>query len=207
MFDRDTNGLLLSSVRMRSPAGPVCDGTDVSWIEQCRLGDDQGADGACAIFSMASWAEIVHGSIISDSDCLSLYAETCNALGRDRGTGLHFWEAFDAAKDAGWMPGAKDILLTDDLSELKNQPILAGYEVTNAWRNANSAGCLDHEGHESVIGYHAVVVVAYGDITGNDNSPFVYVENSWGKRWGWNGIGVMTEALHKKHVQQLWVIE
>lgn len=182
------------------------DGADVSWLSRCRPGDNQGAVGACAIFAMANWAEIMHGYDISDKECLTLYSRTCSELGQGD-DGLTFRQAFEAAHRANWLPGARQIEAVWDLSDLASQPILAGYTVTPAWDRPNSAGCLDHAAARTNLGGHATVIVGFGIVHSvTDLGPLVYVENSWGRAWGWNGICVMTEALHRLMCNELWVI-
>ena len=186
-------------------AEPLRAGADVSWLSRCRVGDDQGQDGACAVFAFASWAEIMHGREIPDAECLAVYRKALARAGRSDG-GLTFPEAFEAAMRAGWLPGALALVTARDLSQLVRQPLLAGYEITPAWDSVSAEGCLDHAVEGPDRGFHAVVIVAHGVLAANTAEPLVYVENSWSLRWGWNGIGVMTEGLHRKLVQELWGI-
>ena len=201
-------GLLLSGMpqRLAGAAEPLRAGPDVSWLSRCRVGDDQGSDGACAVFAFASWAEIVHGREIPDAECLDVYRQALARAGRTDG-GLTFPEAFGAAALAGWLPGGPGLAPAGDLSELIHQPLVAGYVVTQAWDYVSPQGCLDHAAEGPDRGYHAVVIAAHGVLAGNEGLPLVYVENSWSLRWGWNGIGVMTEALHRTLVRELWKIE
>lgn len=203
-----TRGLILNAHARRYAAAPApaVAGPDVSWIRRCRLGDNQGSNGACAIFAIASWAEIMHGVAISDAACLRVYNLALEDYGRAAGDGLTFEEAFEAASAAGWVPGAQRIDMVLDEKRLSEQPLLAGYEITAAWENANSAGCLDHAADKAVLGYHAVCIVARGELTGLAGGPYVYVENSWGRDWGWNGIGVMNDAFHQGAIRETWVI-
>ena len=188
------------------PSLPLRDGPDVSWLSRCHVGDNQGADGACAIFAIANWAEIMHGRAITDADCLSLYRETLRQAGRPSG-GLTFAEAFAGCRSAGWLPGARGLQRVGNLDALARQPIVAGYQITPAWERVSHDGCLDHSPAAAgpIGGYHAVTIVAHGIITGN-TEPYVYIENSWGAGWGWQGIAVMTEPLHQQLCQELWII-
>ena len=204
-----TRGLILSShpaYLADGEAAPAVAGPDISWSRRCRLGDNQGSNGACAIFALASWAEIMHGNAISDKVCLKVYAEALADYGRAAGDGLTFEEAFEAASAAGWLPGAQRIDMVLDEKRLTEQPLLAGYEVTPGWKATNFAGCLDHAASAKVLGYHAVCIVARGQLNGIAGGPYVYVENSWGRDWGWNGIGVMSDAFHQNSIRETWVI-
>jgi hypothetical protein len=180
-------------------------GADVSWLPRVMAGDDQGNVGACAMFAMASWAEIMFGSRISDQDRLDAYAAACKRLGRGD-EGLYFPEAFEQAQRCGWLPGRTRIEATVDLGDLVEQPILAGYTVTPAWERPNAAGCLDHAASDEDLGGHATVIVAHGIVFDQSQTPIVFVENSWGTTWGWKGLCQMTEGLHRMMCNELWVI-
>jgi hypothetical protein len=200
-----SGGLLVSDVPAHARfSAALRSGPDVSWLPRCRVGDDQGVENACAIFALASWAEIMHGYEISDTQALEVYRATLRELGRPD-AGLTFAEAFVAAHKANWLPGARALEAVHDLSELSHQPILAGYRVTGALDNPNAAGCLDHAADDTTRGYHGMVIVAHGSLLRVPGGPFVYVENSW-QPWGWKGIGVMTEPLHRKLIRELWIV-
>jgi hypothetical protein len=202
-----SGGLILSPNALTTPLPWLRTGADVSWLSRCRVGDDQGSEGACALFSMASWAEIMYGDEILDQECLRVYRATLNKLGRQTGSGLTFSEAFDAASSAGWLPGASALVRVFDLSDLVSQPIVAGYCVTGALDNVSEQGCLDHNAdHSQIRGYHAMVIVAHGMLSDVVGGPWVYVENSWGIEWGWNGIGLMSQDLHAKLCREMWTI-
>lgn len=202
-----TGGLCLASSESLPQSGPLRDGPDISWLPKCRVGDDQRREGACAIFAMANWSEVMHSHSISDNECLELYASTLKKLSRRTTSGLTFAEAFAAARDAGWLPGSRAMARVRDLSRLAEQPIVAGYDITGAWDYVSSQGCLDHDAKTPSRGYHAVLIVAHGALQGVVGGPWVFIENSWGTDWGWNGIGVMSEDLHRSLCREMWVIE
>jgi hypothetical protein len=188
--------------------GPLRDGADVSWLPSCLPGDDQGSSGACALFALASWAEIMHRTDIHDHAVLKLYAQTVKALGRTQRSGLTYPEAYRAARAAGWLPSAQGIEQLITMDALYEQPLLAGYIVTPAWdrQRVSKQGNLDHTAPRRQTGRHAVVIVAYGSVAAFGPEKWVYIENSWGGRWGWRGIGVMTEDLHRQMIRELWRI-
>jgi hypothetical protein len=181
---------------------------DVSWLDCITTGDDQGQDGACTLFAIASWAEVMLGKHISNYERLLVYKQTWLKLRRHAGAGLTPGEAFAAASEAGWLPGARGIRRVWDLSELRNQPILAGYTITPGWdsRNVTFEGCLDHTMLQPERGLHMVQIVAHGEVD-NFDGRWVYVKNSWGRLWGWRGIGVMSYSMHNALCQGLWVID
>jgi len=198
-------GLIRTPAPIRKLRGTLREGADVSWLPKVRVGNDQGQVGACAIFAMAHWAEIVHGYNITDQQCLDVYAQKCKDMGRGD-EGLAFPDAFAAAVQANWLPGARKLEQVSDLTELANQPVLCGYTVTPAWRNPNAAGCLDHTAPYQDLGGHATVIAAHGSLQEDPGAPLVFVLNSWGLPWGWKGLCVMEESLHHDMCNELWVI-
>ena len=206
----DFEGLILTSPDAHPiPVTPARDGPDVSWLSRCRVGDNQGATGACALFAFASWAEIMFGTPISDSACLAAYEDACKRFGIPYVRGMQFSQAFQVARDHGWLRDASGLTRVHDLSELANQPILAGMSVTAAWRPENLRdGVLDHDPNiRYVDGYHAVVIVANGVILSDlKGGRYIYIENSWGLGWGHNGLGMMRADLFKRLCRELWIV-
>ena len=185
-------------------AGPIGAGPDVSWLSRCMVGDDQGNDGACVVFAYASAAEIIYGKPISDAACTAIYKRILADKGRPAGSGMTFAEGWPYV--AGWFPGAKGIRQTG-IDAIVRGPLLGGYQVTPAFDRTSSAGCLDHTTRGPSRGGHAVVIAAVGVVNKFASlGRCVYIENSWGKRWGRNGIGVMTEVLHRSLCNQVWEI-
>lgn len=184
---------------------PLREGADVSWLSRCRPGDNQGPDGACVIFAFANWAEIFHGYNISDATCLSVYRDALRRVGRPSG-GLTFGEGYVSAAAAKWLPGSRGVSRVHNLNPLVQQPILAGYTVTPSFDRPNAAGCLDHSAANGLSrGMHAVDIVAHGELTGIAGGPWIYIENSWGP-WGYKGMGVMSEALHRVLCKEMWIV-
>jgi len=204
-------GGLIPSFRKPSmmQLAPLRDGPDVSWLSKCRVGDNQGNEGACGVFAIANWAEIMFGKEIIDMQCLDLYANTIKKLGR-ADEGLTFKEAFDACSGAGWLPGKTEIKQVGDLSEMINQPLLFGVKVNGTMDHVNEDGCLDHSDaaqRSPVRGYHALCSPAHGTISSIDDiMKWVYIEQSWGLNWGWNGIGIMSEDLFKVICSEIHII-
>ncbi|HMO51903.1 MAG TPA: C1 family peptidase [Kiritimatiellia bacterium] len=178
-------------------------GPDESWIPRCIVGDDQGQDGACVIFSLASWSEIITGRAISNSTCQQVYRQALAALGRPLGSGMSFQDGFRLAPRA-WFPGRTKIVRAN-LDNIGEQPLLGGYNVTPAFDKTNAAGCLNHRAAGNSRGAHAVVIVARGTLPGK-TGRWVWIENSWGTRWGWKGLGVMNETLQGRLCREIWRI-
>jgi len=204
MTFRTGGGLRFSTTRrLTAIKAPQPTDLDVSWMPRVRGGNDQGQVGACAMFAMGDWSEIMWAHNISDADRIAVYKATCRTLGRGD-EGLTYQEAFDSAKDAGWLPGARGLVEVDDFSRLAEQPILAAYKVTPAWQYASDQGCLDESQPDTDLGGHAVCVIAHG--TPPNLPEGVWIENHW-VPWGWNGLGVMTRDLHARTCRELWIIE
>lgn len=184
---------------------PLTVGDDISWLARVRGGDDQGSHGACALFSIANWAEIMMESAHSDREILDLYQSAKRRYRRL--DGLTHEEAFEAARDAGWLPGASRILPTSDLVLLTDQPIIAGYAITDAWRFVSPQGCLDHSvPARPASDYHSQLIVGCGRLAAVAGGPWVYLQNWWGERWGYHGLCVMSYALHAATCRELWFI-
>jgi len=187
-------------------SGPLRDGPDVSWIPRIATGDDQGRHGACALFAMANWSEAVFDRLIGSEEALRAYARARELYNIPDGGGMSFVQAFVVAQEFGWMPGRDHMQPVDDLTRIADQPILCGYKITAAWDNINAAGCLDHSApNEPVTAYHATVAVAHGSVPGVSDAQ-VTGQNSWGLSWGFQGLFVMTEELHRRLCQEMWTI-
>lgn len=181
-----------------SQAGP-----DVSWLSRCKVGDDQGRDGACVIFALASWSEIMFGGKIPNNVCHYYYMLALKKFKRPYGDGMTFEEGFSILPSS-WFGGRRSILWAG-MDHIKDQPLLAGYEVTAAFDEPNKAGCLNHRAGGHSRGGHAVVIVGRGGLN-KFPGEWVWIENSWGKGWGWKGIGVMSSDLHGRLCSEVWRI-
>lgn len=180
---------------------------DMSWLKKVRTGNDQGQDGACTLFALASWATIMRKQKITDGQRLSLYRETLFNYKLPTGSGLTVKQGYDAAYYAGWLPDTYGLQPVTDLKDLNEQPILAAYTVTPAWdkRNVTFEGCLDHTKLKPNRGLHLVQIVAAGDVKGLEGK-WVYIENSWGRFWGWRGLGVMRYDMHNELCVGMWKV-
>lgn len=184
----------------RPGPGPLRDGPDISWLSRVRVGDDQGQTSACVIFSFAKWEEIMRGSFISDAACIAIWRDALRRAGRADG-GLTVKEGYAAAVRSGWLRGSRGVAPAT-FADLDKQPLIAIYEA-GVFDSPNSAGCLNHDVDGEDRGLHAVCEVAYGYINGIAE-PFCYQAGSWGRRYAWQGITLMSEALHKRRCHELW---
>lgn len=177
---------------------------EVSYLSRIRVGNNQGTDGACALFALASWATVMFPERhISDAERLALYAAV-----RGNSDGLTVGQAFAAAAGAGWLPGLRSIRQAASLQPLTTQPMLAAYRIGEPWGDVSDQGCLDHSarlpGPNAVL--HMVLIAAAGNIATLPGREWIYIENSWGLDWGWNGIGVMGFKLHSDLLHSLYIL-
>ncbi len=203
-------GLMPDCSSSRASSAAPASTPAISYLDRIRVGNDQGNDGACAIFAIASWATVMYpDQRITDADRLRLYADTLRRLGKPQGSGLTPGQAFAACSRAGWLPGCRAIRRVHDLRDLARQPLLASYRIGPPWHRVSRQGCLDHSAPfpPPDAGLHMVVIVASGHITDLPGDGWIYIENSWGKSWGWNGIGVMEVQLHLAMLHSLHVLD
>ena len=187
-----------------SASGPLRDGDDVSWIEKCRAGDNQGQTSACSCFAMANFSEIMTGERISDSDTVNAWKVERMRQSDNLDGGLTIPSAWHAANKARWTEPDQRIERVRDLTSLSEAPIIACYQTTKGWNHPNNSGCIRHSDTEAT-GHHAVLLVAHGKILDSDD-PMVWIENSWGGDWGFKGLGCMTEEYHRRYCKELWII-
>lgn len=203
-YNQRGGGLRLSPAREIDVRYGLGAGPDVSWIPKCKVGDDQGADGACVIFALASWSEVMTGRRISNAECLSVYRDALKALKRPDGSGLYFPEGFKYAPRE-WFGGARRVVPANML-RITEQPLLGGYDVTAAFDRPNAAGCLNHRAGGMSRGGHALLIVARGGLQ-KFPGDWIWIENSWGLSWGYKGLGVMNVKLHTQLCREIWAIE
>jgi len=184
---------------------PLRDGAEVSWIPRCMVGDNQGQDGACTLFALANWCEVMSGEKISDKECIDAWKRARLRLHGNLNGGLSIPDAWYAAHKAGWFRADQAPHRVRDLQTLGEAPLVACYRITEGWSNTNDAGCIDHA-DTTEVGNHAVLLVAHGILASANDIPMVWIENSWGKSWGHKGLGCMIEMYHKQYVRELWRI-
>lgn len=186
---------------------PLRDGPDVSWIPRCRLGDNQRSNPACVMFAWASWAEIMFGARISDAECVDAWKQARYKIyGGDLSGGLYLDEGHAMAQEMGWIPKSHRYKAVDDIQMLSQQPIVSAFKVTAGWDfAAHCEGEVRVNPADPTRGLHAVVIVAHGDVKAFGSERFTYIENSWGRSWGWNGLGVFSAGSYSASICDLAV--
>ena len=200
MWKRLQNNLILGAPLDYSVVSePLTDGDDVSWIGGLKVGNDQGNRNCCALQAVGNWINAVHKIEISDEEVKRVHWS--NGKGN---VGMSFQRAFDLADKAGWFPEKyRGVLLTNRLSSLEDQPILAGYSIRRNWNNVSEHGKISTwEG--AVTAHHGVLIVAKGRV--KEEKPRVWIENSWGYKWACKGIASLSEDVHNKEIKEMWVV-
>lgn len=200
-------GFISSAYAPRMAAATAATVPEASYLDRIRVGNDQGQDGACALFAIASWATVRYPERrIPNAERLALYADV---IGRIGGEGLTAEQAFAAAVGAGWLPGIRSFQRVGNLQPITKQPMLAAYRIGDPWANVSKQGCLDHAAPlpPASAGLHLVLIAATGNLAALPGREWIYIENSWGLDWGWNGIGVLRLNLHSQMLHSLYILE
>ncbi|HEX3161142.1 MAG TPA: C1 family peptidase [Pseudolabrys sp.] len=94
-------------------------------------------------------------------------------------------------------PKLKSCTAIGDLNTIKHElaagsPVVFGFSVPD-WFEGTGTGSIEQTGwcplpseYDQIIGGHAVVAVGFDD---RPAKPFVWVRNSWGTGWGYQGSG------------------
>jgi hypothetical protein len=196
-------GSYFRSARSRY-AAPLTKGSESSWLPLCRAGQDQGQDGACAVFAIAEWACVMQGRTISNEQRLAAYRKHLAAYSLPDNSGLSFFEAYEVARTEGWITGTRGLQMVLDFTFLSEQPLLLGYEIDEGWQDTNAAGCIDHRAGLDVLGNHAVLGVAAGRI--GAGVEFAQFNNWWGDSWGRYGFGQLTMERHDEVIREMWKV-
>jgi hypothetical protein len=230
MMDKTTfrAGLKRSTRFVGAPAfrAALLDGPDVSWLHLARYGDDQGKHGACTVFALANWAELVGRAFpegmasgerriagsagnITNEACLAAYYASTGGV--DEGTS--FEQGWQAASAAGWIVGAHGLRMEFDLDRLPRQPILGGYEITEDWirdGNIDEGGRFRSLKSVKSLGYHAVLILGGGVLPAWGAGRWIYVLTPWrqdnGAPWGWNGVVALPATYHDEWIREMWSV-
>ena len=186
-------------------SAPLIAGDEASWISNVTMGDDQGSVGSCAFQTLAEWSGVMCGTQISNAEKTRAYLE--DYLGGAPDEGADFRSAFVCARKLGWFPGRSMILTTQDFAKLKEQPLLVAMKVTDNF-SVNAAGCMDHIADTGrVEGYHAMLLLAIGQITALGQAKWFYLKNWWRDSWGYKGMCIVREDVFLKLCTEVWFIK
>jgi len=191
-----------SPLRSAAPAG-TC---DISWLQWINPVDDQGQTGLCWAFAFAGGAEAfyrrgdqsiaegeqIDAELIAREVGVPLLGYDCVQEGATRPDG---WRVMLAA---GVFPPDNELRqcqsLDDETAGLEVCPLFCGHNVTPEWERPSAVnGYFRPEGKPD--GGHATIEVAR--LVRAGNSYEVYA-NSWGRRWGWYGCGMMHRTASRR---------
>jgi len=185
------------------PAAPLRDGTDISWMQRARVGDNQGQSGACTLFGLVNWIQVMGGPVIPDALIIDTWRRARMRYYGNTDGGLTVPQAWRSAVDENWLDSRQKATPVHDMSSFGKAPLLGCYEITDGWYYPNAAGCIRHT-DTKIVGYHLVLILEAGRV--GDAAPIVWIQNSWGLKWGYKGCGQLTEEYHRKHCKEIWKI-
>lgn len=176
----------------------VASAHDVSHLTGVHVGDDQGRSSACTFFSGIKLDTMHFGNKVDvpDMDCLMAYESACRWFGRGD-DGFTFEDAFTGLQREGYLRWAKGIEQVYDFEALQEGPLWYGLQVTSGFQDTDSNGCLNYALPIDDLGLHATVLAAAG-IVERYGKRMLTIINSWGAGWGYKGLVMLDEAMHRE---------
>jgi hypothetical protein len=173
----------------------------------CLPTDYQGNTSECVGYTVAGYLEVKHWQkkhFPIQYDASAIYAEAKRIDPFDEeGTQLQY--GIQAAKNIGYIKGDPYYIGASEKSLkfaiLEYGVCLGAFNITSAWNIQNKmTGRIAEKYYSQFIGGHAVLICGY-------DKEGVYIHNSWGKRWGTYGFGLLPWASFKKQFVYGAVIE
>ena len=152
--------------------------------------EDQGMTSQCAAYTATSWLESIMwrrtGKPVNyDPTELYAHAKTIDGMPNEEGTTLN--AILESVIEMGWIQNCtkQDIRYIFDSNQLKRAihrygTCLLGFEITDAWYGHMGKLVLENWKGRSEGG-HAVICTGY-------NNVGVFIQNSWGEKWGKYGF-------------------
>jgi hypothetical protein len=173
--------------------------------------DSQGTLPSCAGHTMANLAEWMMNQTKYNRvpynkqvDGKAIWEHARSIFYKDNFGGLTLPQAFAAAKELGIIKGNYHTFpdFNNIFKTLERVPIPVGVYINESWYDCNS-----HNGYISplpVLNYgHAVLL---SGLTYQDGTPYVHLFNSWGKKWGADGVCTMSLDYFKEcFMGAIWV--
>jgi len=170
----------------------------VDWTASVAPGRDAEDSGACTVFALAHWLEATTGSRPDDESIIAAYqAERIKRHPDGKGTRLTMPEGFAAAYNAGWITPGTTICRTNDITLLREQPLLVAYIVNHMWASTGLDGLVSRMGYN--VGTHMVCLLGY-------DGEYLTFANSWGREWGSHGFGRISLGNHFFSQTEMWEI-
>lgn len=160
----------------------------VDAMPYCLPPGNQGATSMCAAYALTTGWE-AHNWRLSDRyeqlDPNPVYAEAKNIDGMPDSLGTTLSAVCKASINLGIMPPqAQVVTITGRNAAMyachTRGGFLAGFRITEDWMTPRPDGYIVNSGG-SVVGGHAVWVCGF-------SADDVWICNSWGTSWGWNGF-------------------
>ena len=211
MFDDDARGVLRGlpmQAQSVTPEPSFFAPNKIDHRELCIPTDNQENTPFCTAYATAGYIEIKHWQkkhFPKQYPAIDIYAETKRIDGY-KGDGSWVKFAVEATKNMGLIKGVvKQVPPTIKgvkFAILEYGACIASFEITNEWnRVSTKTGAIANYGFNSkLIGGHAVLCCGY-------SKKGVYIQNSWGKKWGHWGFGILSWGQFARQFKSGIVIE
>jgi hypothetical protein len=120
----------------------------------------------------------------------------------DMSGGLYLWQGYQAAVDMGVLPPFSALAhIPDDPFAVRRaldiSPLVQGHVVGQGWTNPNPRnGCIDHAVYPKP-GDQGHATLRLGLLV-QDDKVYYPLLNSWGRSWGWEGLGIMSASYSEQ---------
>lgn len=187
------SALLIGSAPTYSPDTPFVE--TVSHTKYMLPSDNQGNLPACGGYMMANWIEWLmnkSGRYISEGyqvDGDAIWRHAREMFWKNLSGGLYMPQAFLAAVDMGFLVGEYKIISVSEVMKLlPTRPVCVMLSITDNWYSPKKQNGFIKEGGK-LVGNHFVTMVG---ATIQDGVEYVHFLNSWGYKWGFNGIATLS---------------
>lgn len=179
--------------RQAVPLSCVCLGTATKT-------EDQGSTPQCAAYSASSMVENIlwkrNGFVTDDINPEKLYRYAKTIDGSPDGDGTTLTAILEAVLKEGWFDTKKcQVRVITNVFDLKAAihkygTCIAGFDITDEWYEGKPV--IAGKASAKAVGGHAVQVVGY-------DQDYLYIQNSWGDKWGHRGFAKLTwDAVAKQ---------
>lgn len=186
------NGLAAAEQQVVTPVG-------LDLRTQMLESNTQGYTNYCASYALAGMIEFLRWKLTGfpvqiDPNPIAHRADEIDGI-RDDGTTLE--AAVQAAQDLGLIDKVESekIEIVTSFVEAQrymhkyNMPILSAFQIDQGWGSPDANAWISPRG--GILGGHAVLTVAYS-LNSKKEPPWIGIQNSWGKTYGWNGFARMS---------------
>jgi len=195
---------------LKSAAQPI------KWSEYIIPSDDQGKEQSCVGRSWAGWLEAMirytkgMNAIPKNKqiDASRIYKNARDLWwGGNYDDGLYIHQGFYSMIDLGVIPVDTKLFCYKSTYQnlqkiVATSPIVVGHTITEGWFTTLPNGCINHtlQG-KYALGGHAILEI--GCIKNSDQDAVLF-QNSWGEKWGFNGLGIMNSEYWYQTVDNVF---